>query len=48
MNAIDSTLRSLIDSGYIVDVPKDALGKKYSYSGKCYQVINLNNLSVEN
>lgn len=42
MNAVDSTIRGLIDSGYIADVPKDTLSKKYCYTGRCFQVINLN------
>lgn len=41
MTAVDSTLRSLVESGYIVEVPKDVLAKKYQFSGKCFQVVNL-------
>lgn len=40
-NAIDATLRSLVESGYLVEVPKDKLATKYGYHGKCYQAINL-------
>lgn len=39
--AIDHTLKSLVDGGYLVEVPKDKLLTKYAFHGKCYQVINI-------
>ena len=39
--AIDHTLKSLIDGGYLIEVPKDKLMTKYGFHGKSYQVINI-------
>ena len=43
--AIDHTLRSLCDGGYLVEVPKDRLMTKYGFHGKCYQLINISILN---
>jgi hypothetical protein len=40
-NAMDSTLRSLVDSGYCVEVDKTKLSAEYAYHGKCYRIIGL-------
>ncbi len=40
--ALNQTLQSLIDSGDVAEVPKDILVKEYSYHGKCYRLIQLN------
>jgi hypothetical protein len=39
--AMDSTLRSLADSGYIVEVDKTKMITEHNYHGKCYRIINL-------
>lgn len=38
--AIDATLRSLCDSGYIMEIAKDKLESNYGYQGKCYRILN--------
>ena len=39
--AMESTLRSLVDCGYLVEVDKTAQLQHYNYHGKCYRVVNL-------
>lgn len=39
--ALDATIKSLIDSGYLVEVQKDKAAKEFNFVGKCYRVINL-------
>ena len=39
--ALDIVIRSLIDSGYISEVPKEKLIEDYKFHGKCYRIINL-------
>lgn len=39
--ALDHTLKSLMDSGYIVDVPRTTLLENYAYQGKAYRIMNL-------
>lgn len=39
--AIDHTLKSLVDGGFIIEVPKDKLLTHYGFHGKCYQLINI-------
>lgn len=39
--ALDMVIRSLIDSGYISEVPKEKLIEDYKFHGKCYRIINL-------
>lgn len=41
--ALDLTLRSLVDSGYLMEVEKAECVKKFNYQGKCYRVIDLLN-----
>lgn len=37
--ALDMTLRSLIDSGYLMELPKDKMATEYKYFGKCYRLL---------
>lgn len=39
--ALDATLKSMVASGYIVEVEKGALQKTYGFQGQCYRIINL-------
>lgn len=39
--AMDLTLRSLCDSGYIVELDKTKSVTQYNYHGKCYRIISL-------
>lgn len=39
--ALDSSLKSLIDSGYLVEVPKDKAFSQYQFTGRCFRVISL-------
>lgn len=39
--ALDSACKSLIDSGYIVEMDKAKVINDYEFHGKCYRIINL-------
>lgn len=39
--AMDDTLRSMVDSGYIIEVPKDKLATDYGFHGRAFRVVNL-------
>lgn len=39
--AMDMALRSLVDSGYIVEVDKLKISAEYAFHGKCYRILNL-------
>ena len=41
--ALDATLRSLVDSGYLLEVDKSSMIKDYKYHGKCYRILHLMN-----
>jgi hypothetical protein len=41
--ALDETLKSVIDSGYIMDVEKKALFDQYGTTGRCFRVLTLPN-----
>lgn len=45
--ALDMTLKSLADSGYITEVDKPHLVKTYSFHGRCFRIINLPDYSSE-
>lgn len=39
--ALDQTIRSMIDSGYLVEVPKDKMDLEWGSQGKCYYIAHL-------
>lgn len=39
--AVKQTLRSLVESGYLMEVQKDKMTEGYSFHGKCYRLLNL-------
>jgi hypothetical protein len=40
-SALDMALRSLCDSGYFVELPKDKAAEAFGFHGKCYRVLEL-------
>jgi hypothetical protein len=45
--AVKQVLRSLTDSGYIMEVQKDSMVKNYNFHGKCYRVLKLPDFEAE-
>ena len=39
--ALDNTIRSLVDSGYLVEIPKDKIPPEWNFTGKCYRIVSL-------
>jgi hypothetical protein len=39
--ALDMTLRSLCDSGYIAEVTRDRIPPEWNFHGKCYRVLTI-------
>lgn len=39
--ALDQCLKSMSDSGYIVEIQKDKLPQEWGYHGRCYRIIDL-------
>jgi hypothetical protein len=39
--ALDHTIRSLCDSGYLVEVAKDKIPVEWNFHGKCYRIVSL-------
>lgn len=45
--ALDATLRSLIDSGYIMEMDKAKAFEEFGFQGKCYRVVNIPKMAKE-
>jgi hypothetical protein len=41
IQALDSTIRSLIDSGYLAEMAKDKAMSQFNFLGKCYRIIHI-------
>lgn len=39
--ALDQILRSMVDNGYLMEVPRDKLKTGYEFNGRCYGVLSL-------
>lgn len=39
--ALDHTIRSLCDSGYLVEIAKDKIPAEWNFHGKCYRIVSL-------
>lgn len=39
--ALDHTIKTAIDSGYIMEVPKDKAVELYNYHGRCFRVLDI-------
>lgn len=39
--ALDHTLKSLVDSGYVVEVPRTTMTENYAYHGKAYRIMHI-------
>lgn len=39
--AIDQTIKSLIDNGYLLEMDKTKVSDNYGYHGKCYRIVSL-------
>lgn len=39
--ALDLTIKSLIDSGYLMEVDKNKMAETYNFHGRCFRVLNL-------
>lgn len=42
--ALDHTIRSLVDSGHLVEITKDKVPAEWGFQGKCYRIVSLPNL----
>lgn len=42
--ALDHALRSVCDSGYMVEIPKEKAGELYTFQGRCFRVVSLPNV----
>lgn len=45
--ALDATLRSLIDSGFIMEMDKAKAFEEFGFQGKCYRVVNIPKMAKE-
>lgn len=41
ITSMDMTIRSLVDGGYLLEVPKPEAIQKFAFHGKCYRVLSL-------
>ncbi len=46
-NALENTIRALIDGGYLTEMPKDKVAEQFNFMGKCYRVVSLPMNSAE-
>jgi hypothetical protein len=41
VTAMDLTIKSLLDGGYLVEAPKSELIQKYEYHGRGFRILNI-------
>lgn len=39
--ALDTTVKSMVDNGYLVEMDKTKAGEAYTFQGRCFRVVNL-------
>ncbi len=44
--ALDTSLRSLCDSGYFIEMPKDKVAEAFGFHGKCYRVVDVGHRGI--
>lgn len=46
-NALEAALRSMLNSGYLMEVDKGSMVQNYNFHGKCYRILSLPDYSDE-